>query len=200
MAYSDFTTIKKALDEFHLKLVERSFFPELTEVELPELYQQYLAQTIPVASRGSEKVRSEGIVFPLLMAAKQTLGSPISIFSGEDFTVDSDAGLSGICDFLVCRSPLISVIEAPVIAIVEAKKSDLSIGLGQCIAEMVAAQRINQTDGDSALSVYGVVTTGVLWQYLRLDEQVVTLDLTTYPAEPLNATLSKLVWMLKEGI
>lgn len=197
MAYSDFTTIKKALDAFDLKLTERSFFPEdLTEIKLPEPFQQYLAQTIPVASRGSEKVRSEGIVFPLLMAAKQILSSPISIFSGEDFTVDPTVGLNGICDFLICRSPLISVIQAPVVAIVEAKKSDLAIGLGQCIAEMVAAQKVNQADG-YPMSVYGVVTTGILWQYLHLDQAVVTLDLTAYPVAPLNATLGKLVWMLK---
>jgi hypothetical protein len=35
-------------------------------------------------------------------------------------------------------------VEAPAIVIVEAKKSDIKSGLGQCIAEMVAAQRFNE--------------------------------------------------------
>ena len=54
----------------------------------------------------------------------------------------SSQGLNGYCDFLVSRAVQQTVITAPAIVVVEAKKGDLSLGLGQCAAEMVAAQQV----------------------------------------------------------
>ena len=55
-------------------------------------------------------------------------------FSGIEFNVDAENGLTGVCDFLVSLSPARFVLEAPVIILVEAKKDDLTVGLGQCVA------------------------------------------------------------------
>lgn len=75
----------------------------------------YLEQTLPLASVGSEKARSELIISPILIEVRRIFNQEISIFSGEDFTVDELSGLNGICDFLISRSPEILSIEAPVI-------------------------------------------------------------------------------------
>jgi len=200
MAYSDFTTLKKALDAFKLKLKEQSFFPNLEPIEPGATLQSYLEDALPVAMTGSEKVKSEGIVFPLLLEARKIQNAhsnQISLFSGEDFTVDPEQGLSGICDFILCRSPLLSIIAAPVLTVVEAKKESISLGLGQCVAEMVAALRFNQADGLPATTVYGIVTTGTLWRYLALDIDVVMLDRTDYPLMPIAGTLAKILWMIR---
>ena len=52
--------------------------------------------------------------------------------------------------------------------LVEAKNENLKVGFPQCIAEMVAAQQFNQQKGNPVESVYGVVTIGTTWRFLRL--------------------------------
>ena len=86
-------------------------------------------------------MRSELLITPILIEVRQILKQQIGFFSGEDFTVDALVGLNGTCDFLLSRSPALIEIEAPVFTLVEAKKADLLLGLGQCAAELVAAQR-----------------------------------------------------------
>ncbi|MGD1701193.1 GUN4 domain-containing protein [Dapis sp. BLCC M229] len=48
-------------------------------------------------------------------------------------------GGNSFCDYILSASEFILEIEAPVITIVEAKNESTNVGLGQCIAEMVAA-------------------------------------------------------------
>ncbi len=87
-------------------------------------------------------------------------------------------------------------VQAPVAVIVEAKKADLSAGLGQCVAEMVAAQLFNQQNEQPITVTYGSVSNGTQWRFLKLEQQTVTIDLTDYPLPPVDQILSFLVWML----
>jgi hypothetical protein len=82
-----------------------------------------------------------------------------------------------------------------VVVLVEAKKADINSGMGQCMAEMVAAQRFNQPAGEPAKPVYGCVSSGLLWRFLKLDGNQMTVDLKDYSLEPLGDLLGKLVWM-----
>jgi hypothetical protein len=92
------------------------------------------------------------------------------------FDVDPTDGLNGVCDYIVCRGPEQLVLEAPALAIVEAKNDNIKAGLGQCVAKMVAAQRFNQREGTSLPAVYGVVTTGSTWKFLKLAGTQVWID------------------------
>lgn len=133
-----------------------------------------------VATSGSEKARSEAIIYPVLLELRRILNRNVSLFSGEDFNVDEAVGLNGICDFLISRSASVLEIEAPVVVIVEAKKTDLKSGFGQCIAEMVAAQRFNDAKEKLVTTIYGSVSNGIQWQFLKLEKQTVTIDLSVY--------------------
>ncbi len=178
----------------------RRFLPETEPIAPSPYLAEFLAESIPLAiATGSEKARSELIISPILFEVRKILDRHISFFSGEDFTVDVQAGLSGICDFLISRSPEQLLIEAPAIVIVEAKKENLKGGWGQCIAEMVAAQRFNSGKGQPIHTIYGSVTSGNLWTFLKLEEQTVTIDLTEYLIPPVEKLLGMLVWMVKEG-
>jgi hypothetical protein len=88
--------------------------------------------------------------------------------------------LNGICDFIISRSPEVLIITAPVVLVVEAKKENINAGLGQCIAEMVAAQIFNERQNQNITSIYGTVTTGTNWRFLKLENQVVSIDLSEY--------------------
>ena len=88
----------------------------------------------------SEKACSEGIINPVLLEVKRQLKGKISVFSGEEFGVQLEVDLTGYVDFLIGRSPEQLFIKAPVVVLVAAKKEDLKQALGECLAEMVAAQ------------------------------------------------------------
>lgn len=200
MPYSQFTTITKVKEAFNLSTVEGvRFLPEIAPISPSNTLQDYLEETLPIAiATGSEKARSELIIAPVLVEVRRLLNRIVSLFSGEDFTVDESLGLNGRCDFLISRSPEMLAIEAPAVVIVEAKQADLKTGFGQCVAEMVAAQKFNEAKEKSIPTIYGSVSNGVQWQFLKLERQTVTIDLTIYPLPPVEQILSFLVWMVQQ--
>lgn len=200
MSYSQFT-IDKVKQDFGLKTVEGvCFFPDSIEIIPSSQRLQNILEDLPWAiAVDTGKARSEVIINPVLLEVRRILNQQISVFSGEEFNVDASVGLNGVCDFLISRSPEQLTVEAPAIVIVEAKKSDLKSGIGQCISEMVAAQRFNQAKEKSIHTIYGCISSGTQWRFLKLEEQTVTIDLTDYPLPPVEEIVSFLVWMVKEG-
>ena len=200
MPYSKFT-LSKAVDDFQLTIVEGDrFLPEISPFNPSSLLKDTLKETIPWAvAVGSEKARSEGIINPVLLEVKRQLHGQISVFSGEEFNVQSEVDLTGYVDFLISRSPEQLYIKAPAVILVEAKKEDLKPGLGQCLAEMVAAQRFNQQKQQPISTIYGTVTSGTVWRFLQLEGQTVTIDLNDYPVPPVDQILGFLIWMSQNG-
>ncbi len=200
MPYSQFTNISKAKEAFGLKTKEGGRFIPITKPIQPSAtLTAYLEESLPLAASASQKARSEGIIFPVLLEVRRILNREISLFSGEDFTIDESIGLNGKCDFLLSRSPEVLEIEAPAIVIVEAKKADLRTGFGQCMAEMVAAQRFNAAKNRPVSVIYGSITSGTQWRFLKLEENIVTIDLMDYPLPPVDEILGILVWMVENG-
>jgi hypothetical protein len=130
---------------------------------------------------------------------RKILDRKVSLFSGEDFTVAPELGLNGTCDFLISRSQEQIIIEAPAIVVVEAKKGDLKQGLGQCAAEMVAAQRFNEINQIPIGTIYGSVSTGNAWRFLKLVKNELSIDLNDYAIPPIDELLGMLVWMVQKG-
>lgn len=200
MAYSDFT-LRKVKQSFGLTAVEGGrFLPEVEPIAPSPILAGLLENTVPWAiAVGTEKAKSELIIAPALLEVKRLLNHQISVFSGTDFTVDIAAGLNGVCDFLISRSPEQFEIEAPAVVLVEAKRDNINSGLGQCIAEMVAAQRFNEANNNPIPTIYGSVTSGTAWRFMKLEGQIVTIDVRDYPFPPVETILSMLVWMVREG-
>jgi hypothetical protein len=196
MVYIDFT-VGKVKQAFGIQTIEgKPFFPTIAPVAPSSTLMEVLDETLPLAvALPSEKAKSELLISPILVEVRKYLKHQVSLFSGQDFTVDADLGLSGICDFLISRSPEQLEIESPVVVLVEAKKADINSGMGQCMAEMVAAQQFNQKAGQPLKPVYGCVTSGLLWRFLKLEGNQMTVDLKDYSLEPLSDLLGKLVWM-----
>jgi hypothetical protein len=196
MSYSDFT-VGKVKQAFGLQTIEGlSFFPTIEPVEPSSTLVEVLAETLPLAvALPSEKAKSELLISPILVEVRRQLNRQVSLFSGQDFTVDAAVGLSGICDFLISRSVEQFEIESPVVILVEAKKADINSGMGQCMAEMVAAQRFNAAAGEVPKPVYGCVSSGLLWRFLKLETNQLTVDMRDYSLEPIADLLGKLIWM-----
>lgn len=194
MAYSDFT-LERVEKAFGLTISDNvNLFADIPELESSDWLKETLGYNVPIAlGSNTEKARSELIIAPILVELRRQLNSQIALFSGIDFTVDPDKGLNGSCDFIISQSAQLLILRAPAIMLVEAKKENINAGLGQCIAEMLAAQIFNQKQGEEVTSIYGVVTTGEIWKFLKLTEQLVQIDLAEYFLNNVNKILGILV-------
>jgi hypothetical protein len=136
--------------------VDRSLFSEVAPVPLSAGLRAYW-DNLQLLGRSliTEKARSEFLVAPLLGEVWVRSKRAISLLSGVPFTVDDSVGLNGVCDFVLCRSPMLFYITAPVLVAVEAKRDSIPDGLGQCAAEMVAAQCFNQKANRPIDPIYG---------------------------------------------
>ena len=181
MAYSTFT-LQTVLQEFQLEKINAAgLFADIEPVAPSEHLTTVLAQKVPLAvAIGTEKAKSELIVSEVLFELREHFQRRISLFSGVDFSVDDESGSVGVCDFLISLSPWQEFVEAPVIVLVEAKNDNPRDGAGQCVAEMLAAQRFNAEKRNEIPRVYGATTTGVMWRFMKLEGQRLSIDMAVY--------------------
>ncbi|NEO88575.1 MAG: hypothetical protein F6J87_30740 [Spirulina sp. SIO3F2] len=182
MSYSSFKTLASVQTAFQLTLDETQHCFTQTPSRQPSEYLTItLAENIPLANAvNTEKARSELIITPILLEIRRSFSGQVSFFSGTEFSVEPEKGLHGYCDYILTASPEIYEIKAPVITVVEAKNENIKGGLAQCIAEMVAAQQFNAATNSKIDTLLGAVTTGILWKFLTLKTQTVTIDLDEY--------------------
>jgi hypothetical protein len=76
-----------------------------------------------------------------------------------------------------------SLLHRPLVAVIEAKKEDFSRGWGQCLAAMLACQKIN---ADDEFPVYGIVSTGIIWEFGKLEGHTFTKHVLTYAISDLQ--------------
>jgi hypothetical protein len=213
MPYNNFT-VEEVGEKFDLIFKAKSFVPDLEVVFPSSWLKETLLKTLPLTKMvGSEKARSEFIIAPILVELRDLVKDEISIFSGKEFNVDKELGLNGICDFLISKSSDQLTMNAPILALVEAKKGVLEDGWGQsatqgseetseqsvaaCIAEMVAAKKFNEAKGKPIDYVYGIVTSGSLWHFLQMNENLVFLDPNEYSLSPIEKLIAVLNWMIR---
>lgn len=195
MSYQHFT-VKKVMDLLGYEVVESAFLATLPLV--PEVPSDKLVGAIDLLRKAlvfhSEKSRSEALIAPIL--SEVALKSGTRLFSGESFDIDSESGLVGLVDFLFAKEAPGATIVRPVLCIAEAKRADIDThAYGQCIATMIAAQRYN---GEPDV-VYGCVTTGNEWQFMRLSDRRVEIDPTFYYEKEMPAILGILLYFLRRA-
>ena len=199
MAYSNFT-LDTALEAFDLEEVDAvGIFADIEPIAPSTLLTTVLDRNVPLAfAIGTEKAKSELIVAFVLVELREHFERRISFFSGIDFNVNAEDGLTGVCDFLVSLSPKQFYLEAPALILVEAKRDDLTAGLGQCVAEMVAAQRFNAEQGNDIPCIYGTITSGIDWLFLKLEGQKLYIDMSAYQIAQCDTILGILASMVAQ--
>lgn len=198
MSYRDFD-LKKVKNDLGVKLVEKAaLFSEIKNVEISSFLLELLEENVPLARAiNTEKARSELIIANILVEIRKILKHQISLFSGIEFNVDKEKGLNGFCDFIISLSQQQLILNQPIITIVESKNDNIINGLGQCIAEMVAADIFNQTENNPLETIYGVVTTGTVWKFLKMEQRNVFIDLDEYSIEHPEKIIGILLEMLR---
>jgi hypothetical protein len=198
MSYSDFT-LRKIKTELAINIVEcKGLFANVIEVTPSNWLQTTLQYNAPIAlAIGTEKARSEMIIVNVLLEIKKLLHDQVSIFSGINFDVDKEKGLNGFCDFIITKSPEQLCLNTPVISVVESKDDKTTSGLGQCIAELYAASIFNQQEQKPQICLYGIITTGSNWRFLKYENQTAFIDLDEYTIANLNAIIGIMIQMLR---
>ncbi|WP_243448561.1 hypothetical protein [Candidatus Thiosymbion oneisti] len=200
MAYSDFTLIE-IKEKFQFETEEETnIFPIVTEEKISGTLNEILKENIPLAlAIHTEKARSEMIVTPILIELRKILNHRISLFSGVEFNVDKEKGLNGVCDYIISLSKEQLYINSPVISVVEAKNDNIKSGLAQCAAEMIAARIFNEKKGNQINAIYGIVTTGSNWRFLKLDD-ILYIDVKEYYLEQLSIIMGILLHIVNSEI
>lgn len=178
MTYSEFT-LENIQTEFGLVIQQDKLFDSVEAVAAPQWLTGSLKNGLPMGL-ASEKARSEFIVAPVLLAGREVSGYKFYIYSGQRLDADAAHGLTGECDFILTHSRPTPIMTAPIMTLVEAKKNDIELGLGQCIAQMLGAQVFNKTKGKPIEVIFGCVTTGEDWQFIKLAGSDVVLDTKRY--------------------
>jgi len=188
MSYSKFTltTVEK---NFQLQETMQNLFPTVKQLEISEWLHQTLEKGSYLALK-SEKARSEMIIAPILLEMIDKNDRAISIFSGDNLDIDPENGLNGECDFIISKVQQAYTIQAPILALV--KQNIVENNMGQCAAQMVAARLFNQSENQTLETIFGCVTNGEIWQFLKLENQTIFIDTKKYFLDNLEQVIGVL--------
>jgi len=199
MPYSNFT-LKRIKAEFDINVVEnRDLFSMIGEVEVSNYLKTTLNYNVPLAlAISTEKARSEMIISNVLIELKKLLNDEIGLFSGINLDIDKDRDLNGFCEYIISKSSEQFYLNSPIVAIVEAKNEQLTSGLGQCIAEMIASKIFNENEGNNVDKIYGAVTTGNTWKFLKYINNTAYIDKLEYHIANVNMIMGIFVKMVRQ--
>ncbi len=196
MAFSN-VKLNDVLEKYSLIEDKQNIFPNLQEAAPSE----WLLDMIEMANElplNSEKAKSEFIVSPILLEVWKKNNKQFAIFSGV--TLDVNADLKGECDFILSKTPKSKEIQAPIFTLIEAKDDNIRNGWGQCVMQMYAAQKFNEIKKRDIPVIYGCITTGEDWQFLKLEKNTVTFDKKRFYLSEIGRILAAFDVIVKEII
>jgi len=168
MGFSSYKDIGEVLKEFQITYTEANFMGE-TEFSIPEYFREDLAFMMREAVvDNSEFAVCENLIYPVIKEVWKSYYSKFVLWSHRSLTYDLN--LSGFPEYILAkRSPLGKfVFEKPYFLLVEAKQDKFDEGWAQCLAEMIAAQRLND---DLQVTIFGIVSNGKVWEFGKLENQ-----------------------------
>lgn len=179
MGYSKFRKIQDVVERFNLDMRLQRLFQKIEPVSPSE----WLLETLSVSELlplTNEKSKAERVISPILTEVAKVYAEKVSFFSGEQINVKPEDDLSGECDFFFALQPPKLYIDAPIISLAEAKDEDMDWGIAQCAAQMLGAKYFNDERNKSIPVIYGCVTTGTDWQFLKLENNIYYVDTKIY--------------------
>ncbi|HBR73655.1 MAG TPA: hypothetical protein DEA78_08055 [Cyanobacteria bacterium UBA11159] len=143
----------------------------------------------------SEFAVCENLVYPVLKEVWKTYRSKFVLWSHE--FLNCDTKLSGFPEYILAkRSPQGKVVfDKPYLLLVEAKQDKFDEGWAQCLAEMVAAQRLND---ELQLTIFGIVSNGDRWQFGKLEANLFTRNKTYYTIQELDKLFSAVNYVFQQ--
>jgi len=173
MPYSKFS-IEMLKDEFGLEIVKKDFLKKIAVLPSTRLISdlEFAFQISP----NSEKAKSEFLIAPIFREILEREKFSISLFSGENLDIDFEKNLNGECDFLLTLGGGKLLIDSPIFSIVESKRDNIQLGIPQLLAQMIGARLWNEKQKNKITTIFGAVTTGEIWQFVKLENSKVEIE------------------------
>jgi hypothetical protein len=197
MAFTDFKSADQVQKAYQVRYVEKDFITFTPRALPPYFVQEFEFDRVNFDVFSSEASRCEAVIYPILREACKSFIQEYSLWSHKSIMVD--ATLTGTPDYIVAKRSQLgkNVLDFPLVLVAEAKQNDFVRGWGQCLAEMVAAQRLN---GNPALAVYGIVTDGEIWQFGQLVDAVFTKNLSRVTIDRLEDVYGAVFGVIERSV
>lgn len=195
MGFSSYKDIGEVLQEFQITYTEANFMGE-TEFSIPGYFREDLAFMMREAVvDNSELAVCENLIYPVLKEIWKSYYTKFVLWSHKSLTYDQN--LCGFPEYILTkRSPLGKfVFGKPYFLLVEAKQDKFDEGWAQCLAEMVAAQRLNN---ELQVIIFGIVSNGKDWEFGKLEERIFTKNINRYLIEELDALFAAVNYVFQQ--
>ncbi len=192
MAFSDFKSIAEVQQQYQIRYDEADFIVSQPVPASDAFVAEFTFNRQYIDVFSSESARSEAIIFPILREVYKQFATDYALWIQKPFKFDQT--LHGTPDYLLStRSELgKTVVGLPMVMVVEAKRNDFEQGWGQCLAELYAAQQLNNAPSKP---IYGIVTDGSLWQFGYLQDDLFTKNSTSFLLDQLPMLFGAIQFM-----
>ncbi|MGD1874760.1 MAG: hypothetical protein ACFB02_17105 [Mastigocoleus sp.] len=195
MAFSNFKVIGEVLKEYQVTYTEANFINE-APFNIPDYFREDLETVMREGVvNNSEYAICENLIYPVLKEVWKRYSSKFTLWSHQSLNYDQK--LSGYPEYILAkRSPLGKVVfDKPYFILVEAKQDDFEGGWAQCLAEMIAAQKLNN---ESPITIFGITSNGDRWQFGKLERDIFTRNTTFYTIQELNNLFAAVNYIFQE--
>ena len=195
MAFSSYQSVAEVIKEFQITYTEANFIVE-AEFQIPNYFREDLNT---VMSEGvvdnSEYAICENLIYPVLKEVWKKYKNNFVLWSHQCLTYDEK--LTGFPEYVLAkRSPLGKIVfDQPYFLLVEAKQDKFESAWGQCLAEMVAAQKLNKED---ELTIFGIVSNGKFWQFGKLETNLFTKNINPFTIYELDRLFAAVNYLFRE--
>jgi hypothetical protein len=195
MAFSNYKTIGEVLKAFQVTYTEAHFISEIA-FNISNYFREDLELMMRDAVvDNSEFAICENLIYPVIKEVWKIYRQHFILWSHQSLNYDEK--LSGFPEYILAkRSPLGKVVfDQPYFILVEAKQDNFETGWAQCLAEMIAAQRLN---GEYQIIIFGIVSNGITWQFGKLEGEQFTRNSTYYTIQDLDKLFRAVNFIFKQ--
>ncbi|MEQ9353882.1 hypothetical protein [Coleofasciculus chthonoplastes] len=196
MSFESYKNLGEVLKEYEITASETNYIIE-NKIDIRESFREDLEFCMKeLTFEESEYAICETIIFPVLKELYRLYRDKFTLWSHKSLIYNEK--LSGVPDYIIAkRSPLgKEIFEQPFFVAVEAKRDDFTKGWGQCLAEMVAIQKMN--DHSEQQTIYGIVSNGQLWQFGKLQNNRFTKNFAAYTIYNLEQLFAALNYVFRQ--
>jgi len=195
MAFSNYKDIGEVLQEFQVTYAQANFIIEL-EFNIPDYFREDLETIMEDGvPDNSEFSICENLIYPVIKEVWKHYRSKFVLWGHKSLTYDQN--LCGFPEYILAkRSPLGKfVFGKPYFLLVEAKQDKFDEGWAQCLAEMVAAQKLND---ELNVTVFGIVSNGDRWQFGKLETNIFTRNKAYYTIQELDKLFAAVNYIFQQ--
>jgi hypothetical protein len=187
MSFKDYTSLNKVKEHFPYLIISREIFIP-TEINQFEI-EPYLKKQINLgikSYKSNEAFADKFLIAPVLNCV-WLKHEKLNIWT--ETYIKADENLQGRPDYMV--SPLdknqYEILSLPIVVLVKAKQENFTAGWGQCLAEMLACQKLNKYVD---IIIYGIVATGQVWEFGKLEKNVFIREQVSYSISNTQQTMN----------